>query len=160
MPLYSVSFLRSSIKMQFCSWANGRIVCLFAILPCLSLVLHKSTTESNTLCSKPEKWPPLNSVKTKTWPHLALLLRFCFWVAVVLQVVVSRNVVDTLVDGGWEGILEGAVRNVLQRQPRYLLPHLSLLDPYCRQVRDLPLWHLKGTAGWKRWWHPGKLVTS
>lgn len=57
--------------------------------------------------------------------------------AVVLQVVISRHDADTLVDGRWEGILEGAVRNVLQRELWYVLPHLFLLGhPYCRQVRD------------------------
>lgn len=35
--------------------------------------------------------------------------------------VVSGDDADTVFDGRWEGILEGAVKNVLQRQASFLI---------------------------------------
>lgn len=41
--------------------------------------------------------------------------------AVVLQMVVRGDDADTVFDGRWAGIPEGAVKNVLQRQPSFLI---------------------------------------
>jgi len=58
--------------------------------------------------------------------------------AAIFQVGVSGDGASTSMGGRWEAVVAGAVSDALQREPWYLLPHLSLLgDPYGRQVRDL-----------------------